>query len=81
MISIQNPYDLLFLITILMGFSYIGYLAGRDRGIDYIIKSNNEAIKIAAGFIRRYDQILFSHTLLKKINAISVEIPEGFFDG
>jgi len=67
--------EVLFLI---FGALFVGYLIGRDKRIDDEIKHANIAIKIAAGFIRRYDQSLFSDTLRKKVNAPLVGVPEEF---
>jgi len=63
-----------------LGTAIFGYLLGRDSGIDWALKKNNEAFKTVTGMVHRSDQWFFStHTLLKKTNAPLNGI-EGLFD-
>jgi len=69
----------LILFVLIVGFiAFFFYNEGKRKGR---MEVNSVVIKATSGITRRYDQFLFSHTLLKKVNASSIEIPEGFFDG
>jgi len=77
--------DLILFVFIVGFIAFIFYSEGKKRGFEDGLKTSHDITKVVTkiiiGVIKRRDQFLFSHTLLKKVNAFSVEIPEGFFDG